>query len=129
MSIVQPTNTTGSFQNQPTGSPVHSVIKTVEFKRGHRVRNDGRTIIYNVKMFFYESKRRLELITGGDVARITAEATAKKTGEFGSNQVQQQRKTKVTLRTQRSRTKLCTIAICDTFVIIFHIRKWWITGR
>ena len=65
MSIVQPTNTTDSFQNQPTGSPVHSVIKTVEFKRGHRVRSDGRTIIYNVKMFFYESKRRLEPISGG----------------------------------------------------------------
>ena len=38
---VQPSNTTGSFQNQPTNSPVHSVIKTVEFKHGHRVRIDG----------------------------------------------------------------------------------------
>ena len=74
MSIVQPANTTGSFQNQPTGSPVHSV-KTVEFKRGHRVRSDGRTIIYNVRNFFYESERRLDPITIGDVAQITAEAT------------------------------------------------------
>ena len=73
--IVQATNTTRSFQNQPTVSPVHSVIKTVEFKRGHRVRSDGRTIIYNVRNFFYESKRRLEPITVSDVAQITAEAT------------------------------------------------------
>ena len=63
------------FQNQPTGSPVHSVIKIVEFKRGHRVRSDGRTIVYNVRNFFYESKRRLDQITVGDVAQITAEAT------------------------------------------------------
>ena len=51
--ILQPTNTTGSFQNQPTGSPVHPVIKTVEFKCGHRVRSDGRTIIYNVRKFLF----------------------------------------------------------------------------
>ena len=56
-----------SFHNQPTGSP--------EFKRGHRVRSDGRTIIYNVRNFFYESKRRLEPITVGNMAQITAEAT------------------------------------------------------
>ena len=56
-----------SFHNQPTDSP--------EFKRGHRVRSDGRTIIYNVRNFFYESKRRLEPITVGNMAQITAEAT------------------------------------------------------
>ena len=71
---VQPSNITGSFQNQPTNSPVHSFINTVEFKCGHRVRSDSRTIIYNVKKFFDE-KVRLEPIIVGDVVKITAEAT------------------------------------------------------
>ena len=72
---LQQSNSTGSFQNQPTASPVHSVIKTVEFKRGHRVQSDGRTIIYNVRKFFNEIKRRSEPLKVGDVAQITAEAT------------------------------------------------------
>ena len=45
-----------NLQNQPTGSPVHSVIKTVEFKRGHRVQSNGRTIIYNVKISFMRAR-------------------------------------------------------------------------
>ena len=49
---------------------MHSVIKTVEFKRGHRVRSDGRTIIYNVKKFFDEKKVRLEPIIVGDVVKM-----------------------------------------------------------
>ena len=77
---VQPSNffqsqPTGSFQNQPTNPPLHSVIKTVEFKCGHRVRSDCRTVIYNVKKFFDERSRRLEPIKVGDVVQITAEAT------------------------------------------------------
>ena len=77
---VQPSNffqsqPTGSFQNQPTNPPLHSVIKTVEFKCGHRVWSDCRTVIYNVKKFFDERSRRLEPIKVGDVVQITAEAT------------------------------------------------------
>ena len=37
MATVQPSNTTTSFQNQSTNSPVHSVIKTVEFKIEYEV--------------------------------------------------------------------------------------------
>ena len=54
---------------------MHSVTKTVEFKHGHRVRSDGRTIINNVRKFFDKWKRKSEPIKVGDVVQITAEAS------------------------------------------------------
>ena len=51
------------------------MIKTVEFKHGHRVRSDGRAIVYNVKTFFEESKKRLQPIEVVNVLQHTAEAT------------------------------------------------------
>ena len=47
----------------------------MEFKRGHRVRNDGRTIIYNVRIFFTRAREDWNQLKLVDVAQITAEAT------------------------------------------------------
>ena len=44
------------FQNQSTDSPVHSVIKTVEFNRDHRVQSDGRGIVYSVRNVFIRAR-------------------------------------------------------------------------
>ena len=46
----------------------------IRFKKGHRIRSDGRQIIHNLKQFFEERKRKMQPLELGNLVKFTAQA-------------------------------------------------------